>query len=119
MNNHKFKPKNLTSGDFRTPVNFFQYKHNGPYPNEVEKQLLYSCFADTYSPSMKDRDILSASKTSVGITIVIRDSIKTYIPTNKHIVEINDFRLSEKRYNVVEVRLDTPENGYITNVLGA
>ncbi|WP_217971490.1 hypothetical protein [Staphylococcus xylosus] len=118
MNNYKFKPRKLNAGDFRTPITFFEYKRSGPYPDEEEKDNLYSCFAEMYSPSMKDREVLSSFNTSVGMTIVIRDPLQTYIPNNKHIVEINDYRLTEKRLNIIEVRFDTPEKGYITLVLG-
>ncbi|HEC2222370.1 TPA: hypothetical protein R1951_002572, partial [Staphylococcus delphini] len=43
-----FKRKKLQSGDFRTPVTFYAYINEGPYPDESEEKEVFSCFAETY-----------------------------------------------------------------------
>lgn len=114
-----YKRKKLQSGDFRTPVIFYTYSNQGPYPDETEVDELYRCFAQTYSPSMKDLEILDVTNSEVGLSIVIRDPLQSYIPRTKHKVKVEDFRLERDTYNIKDIRLDTPESGFITMVLGA
>ncbi|EFS01048.1 gp8, partial [Listeria seeligeri FSL N1-067] len=43
----QFKPQKVQSGDLRTPVVFFEYQPvNGPEPGEIEKVILFECFAE-------------------------------------------------------------------------
>ncbi|MFF5513026.1 hypothetical protein ACFY3K_00595 [Staphylococcus capitis] len=114
----RFKNRSLQSGDFRTPVSFYSYVNDGPYPDDVEEKLLYKCFAETYSPSIKDREILDVNSAKQGLTIVIRDPYQTFTPNNKHVVLVDDFRLDVKTFNIYDVRLDTPGKGFITIALG-
>lgn len=113
-----YKRKKLQSGDFRTPVQFFTYVNDGPYPDEVEKDELFKCFAETYAPSMRDSEVLDVANNEVGLTIVIRDPLQTYIPRAIHKVKVEDYRLEQDIYNIKDIRLDTPEIGFITMVLG-
>lgn len=118
MNSKRINSKKLQSGDFRTPVIFYQYKKKGPYPDDLEKNKLYSCFAETYSPSMKDKEVLNVNETQYGLTIAIRDPLHSYTPNNKHSVEVEDFRLQNNLFNIYDVRFDKPERGFVTVVLG-
>lgn len=114
----RYKNKKVLSGDMRTPVIFYKYVNEGPYPDDVEDKEVYRCFAETYSPSLKDREILGVNETSQGLTIVIRDPLQSYTPINIHVVKVEDYRLEVNTFNIYEVRLDTPENGFITLILG-
>lgn len=112
-----FKNRKVLSGDFRTPVSFFQYENQGPYPDDVEETNLFNCFAETYSPSVKDRELLGVSDSTSGLSMVIRDPYQSYTPTAKHVVKVDDFRLQKQLFDIKDVRLDTPERGFITLVL--
>lgn len=114
----KFKNRKVQSGDMRTPVTFYQYVNEGPYPDDFEEKTLYQCFSHTYAPSMKDQEVLGVYEASLGLTIVIRDPWQDYTPKTNHIVRVEDFRLEQQTFNVYEVRLDAPETGFITIVLG-
>lgn len=114
-----YKRKKLQSGDFRTPVKFYTYANSGPYPDELEIDELYSCFAQTYAPSIKDFELLDVTGNEIGLSIVIRDPLQSYIPKSNHKVKVEDFRLEKDTYNIKSIRLDTPESGFITMVLGA
>lgn len=115
-----YKPKKISTGDLRTPVLFFEYKpKDGPDPGEVEKALLHECHAEIYSPSMKDLEILKSKETKQALTINIRDSKGQYVPTNKHFVEINDYRYKGIVWNVVDVVYDMQDNSFIKLILGA
>ncbi|MDW4295942.1 hypothetical protein QI059_01095 [Staphylococcus saprophyticus] len=114
----RYKSKKVQSGDLRTPVIFYQYKNEGPYPDDVEEVEVHRCYAETYNPSMKDRQILGVNESMQGLSMVIRDAYQSFTPNNRHIVFVEDFRLENPLFNVHEVRLDTPERGFITLVLG-
>lgn len=116
----EFKKKTTTNGKLRTPVVFFEYKPNdGPDPGEEEKDVLHGTFAEAYSPSMKDLEILSSTNTKEGLTIKIRDPKTSYLPSNKHKVEIEDYRYANKLWEIKEVRHDFTDNEFITILLGA
>lgn len=106
------------TGKLNTKVAFWQYKPNsGPEPGEREKKILYKARAEVYDPSMKDLEILNGKGTKKAVTIIIRDPRGKYVPTNKHYVEIEDYRLSES-WNIIDVRPDITGNRFLTIVLG-
>lgn len=112
------KPK-IDNGDLKTHVRFFEYRANdGPEPDEVEKALLYECLALAYNPSMKDREILNVGGTREGVTLKLRDPKVSYLPTNKHKVEINDYRYVGKVWEIVDIEHDFEDNHFIKIVLG-
>lgn len=114
-----YKPKEITTGDMRTPVVFFEYQPpKGPEPGDIEKKELYRCFCLAYNPSMKDMEILKVSDTKEGLTIKIRDPQSDYIPTNKHYVELQDYRYKNQLFNIVDVSYDLEHNEFIKIVLG-
>lgn len=112
-----YKNRKVQSGSYRTPVIFYEYENQGPYPDDIEKNELFKCFAETYSPSMKDREILGVNDSAQGLTIVIRDPLQSYTPHTKHMVQVEDYRLEQSLFNIKDVRLDTPERGCITIVM--
>lgn len=119
IKNQKYKPKEITTGDLRTPVVFFEFKPGkGPEPGDVKRKELFKCFALAYNPSMKDIEIIKATETKEGLTIKIRDPKQDYQPTNKHFVEVQDYRYENKIFNVVDVSYDLENNEFIKIILG-
>lgn len=117
--NPNYKRPKITAGDLQTPVVFYEYTpSDGFYPGEDEKQVLYQCTAEIYNPSMKDHDILNAFTTEQAVTINIRDPHQDYLPSNKHYVEIDDYRYTGIRWNILDVRNDFENNAFITILLG-
>ena len=115
------KPK-INSGNLRTPVQFWQFVPNdGPEPMEEKREKLYECFCLAYNPSMKDMEILNTKGTNEGLTIKIRDPHQDYIPTNKHKISIDDYRVlpKGKEWEIVDVSPDFEDNRFIKIVLGA
>lgn len=110
----QFKPNDIGSGDLRTPVTFYEYRpHKGPEPGEAEKQPLYNCFAEVYSASSKDIEILNSGRetqqlkvinTKNAVSINIRDSFGEYYPDTKHYAELDDYRFKGIRFNVMDVQ---------------
>ncbi|KAF1303669.1 phage head-tail adapter protein [Enterococcus sp. JM9B] len=120
MIHSNYKPPEIGTGDLKTPVSFFEYApSDGPEPDEVVKKNLYSCTALIYNPSMKDMTILEAKGTKEGVTIKIRDPYLDYVPTNKHKVEIDDYRYVNKKWEIIDVALDFENNAFVKIILGA
>ncbi|MGE6379769.1 phage head-tail adapter protein [Peribacillus muralis] len=133
----KFNPNKIGSGELRTPVSFYQYApHNGPEPGEGELVQVYECFAEVYSASMKDIEILNSGReqqqlkfinTKNAVTINIRDSFGEFFPDTEHYAEVQDDRYSKMidgerkfiRFNVIDVRPDLTKNDFITVLLAA
>lgn len=106
------------TGKLNTIICFWEYQpHKGPEPGDEEKVILYKARAEVYDPSKKDLEILNGKGTKKAVTIVIRDTRGQYIPSNKHYVEIDDYRLQGK-WNIIDVRNDISENRFITIILG-
>lgn len=115
----QYKPPDANAGDLRTPVVFYACApHDGPEPGESQKKILHECFAEVYNPSMKDIEVMKATDTKEAVTIRIRDTAGEFTPTNKHYVEIRDYRYSGKVFNAVDVRYDLKRNGFTTILLG-
>ncbi|MDT2648033.1 phage head-tail adapter protein [Enterococcus dongliensis] len=105
------------TGKLNTKINFWEYiPKKGPDPGEAEKKILYKARAELYDPSMKDLEILNGKGTKKAVTMVVRDPRGQYLPTNKHFVEIADYRMGEK-WNIVDVRNDFTDNRFITILL--
>lgn len=131
----KFNPNKIGSGELRTPVSFYQYAPNdGPEPGEGALVQVYECFAEVYSASMKDIEILNSGReqqqlkfmnTKNAVTINIRDSIGEYFPDTEHYAELEDDRYSKIiegqrqyiRFNVIDVRPNLKNNDLITVLL--
>jgi len=119
MKKQSYKTPDVHSGNLRTPVTFYEYAPaEGPDPGQQEKKILYQCYAQVYAPSMKDLEIMRATGTKEAVTIRIRDPGKEYIPTNKHFAEMDDYRYTGRRFDVVDVAYDVEKNRIVKMLLG-
>ncbi|EME3511815.1 MULTISPECIES: hypothetical protein [Enterococcus] len=122
--NPNYKKSKIVAGDLNIPVTFFSYEPNdSPDPGEKKKNILYECTALIYNPSMKDITILESKGTKEGLTIKIRDPLQSYVPNNKHKVEIKDYRCKfesggYKHWEIIDVSPDFESNNLIKIVLG-
>lgn len=117
-----YKTPKINSGNLRTPVQFWSFIPNdGPEPGEEKREKLFECYCLAYNPSMKDMEILHEKGTKEGLTIKIRDPHQDYIPTNKHKVIVNDYRIlpAGKEWEILDVSPDFEDNRFIKIVLGA
>ncbi|WP_112181382.1 head-tail adaptor protein [Paraliobacillus zengyii] len=117
MREFKYKPPRVHSGELRTPITFFEYTPNpGPEPGEKEETTLYECMAKIDEVWMKDVELAKSNGTLSDITIVIRDPLQDYIPTDKHYILIDHPQYKDNRYNVKQVQPD-PQNNRFINVI--
>lgn len=113
---NEYKSPRYRSSDFRIPVKFYEYEENsGPLPGEKKKKVLYECLAKVDGVWLKDLERAKQSGTLSEITVIIRDPIGTYTPSNKHYIEIDD-DLYPEHYNIVHVQPDVQERNIINIV---
>lgn len=115
---NEYKPPRLKSGDLRTPVTFYEYTENaGPMPGQKEKKELFKCMAKVDEIWLKDMELAKQNGTVSDVTIIIRDPIGSYVPTNKHYVSIDDPIYKDNRYNIKHVQPDVQDRRFI-NIIG-
>lgn len=108
MNPINFKIKKTVSGDYKTPVTFYEYRDTSPYPDEVEERKLYFCLAEMYNLSAKDWEILNVSTSKTGMTIVIPDALEDYTPRTNHVVEVEETQ-EESKFTIDDVKRHAKE----------
>ncbi|MFH0070536.1 phage head-tail adapter protein [Peribacillus sp. NPDC056705] len=119
MQPFKYKPPRVNTGDLRTPITFYEYAPNkGPEPGESEKEILHQAMAKVDHVWLKDMEMAKSNGTLSDITITIRDPQADYIPTNKHVLSIDDARYRDKRYNIKHVQPDLKKKDFIKIVAG-
>lgn len=122
--NPNYKRLKTGAGELRTPVSFYEEgPGDGPEPGDEELRRLHQTMAEVYNPSMKDWELLDTKNTKRAVTINIRDPLKEYQPTNKHLVEIEDlhFMKNERefiRWNVIDVQPSPRDSRLIKIILG-
>lgn len=114
---NEYKPPRYKSSDFRTPVKFYEYEEKeGPIPGEKPKKVLFECLAKVDGVWLKDLERAKQNNTLSEITVIIRDPIGSYVPNNKHYIEIDD-PLYPEPYNIRHVQPDV-QNRDIINIVG-
>lgn len=118
--NPNYKKPKTGAGELKHLVSFFEYKpKNGFETGDEEYKLLFRTMCEYYNPSLKDMEVLGTQNTKRGLTILIRDPLQDYQPTNKHRVELQDYHFvnGDKfiRWNVVNV---STQDGFIKIILG-
>ena len=111
-----FKKQQTGIGELRTPVFFYKVSNFGPRPTDKGmEELLFTCYAEVYNPSMKDLEILRTIEVKSGVTIKIRDPLLDYFPENTHLVRIEDRRYKDVLWQIIDIR---PDFDFITLTLG-
>lgn len=119
MRPFEYKPPSAHSGQLRTPVIFYEYQPNtGPEPGEMEKRILYKCFAKIEQVWMRDIEQAKANGTATDITVRFRDPQTEYVPSNKHYFEIDAAEFKGKRYNIKTARPDPQNHAFIRAIGG-
>lgn len=117
MRKFDYKSPRVHAGELRTPVIFYEYQENdGPEPGEKEKEILFECFAKVDEMWLKDLEIAKQNGTTSDVTIIIRDPMRDYIPTNKHYLSIDDPIYEDNRYNIKHVQPDVQDRNFINVV---
>lgn len=118
MNPFKYVPPRVNTGELRTRVTFFEYAPSeGPEPGEEKKKTLYEPWAKVEEVWMRDVEDAKANGTLTDVTIVIRDPLGDYWPTNKHRFEIHSREYEGVVFEIERAQPDL-QNHQFVNVIG-
>lgn len=105
--------------DLNTRIQFFEYTPNeGPEPGEVEKAVLWECWAEVYEPSVKDIESLSETNVFYSVTVRFRDARREFKPNNEHYLSILDESYKDNdgnyiRFNIKKIHPDAKSKQFI------
>ena len=120
MARRTYRAPRVQNGDLRTRIIFFTpVSEEGPMPGVDRYEMVYETWAKIDSVWMRDLELAKASGTASDLTITIRDAGHVFIPTNKHIIQIEDPLYAERVYNVKEVQPDMQARDFLRIVAGA
>ena len=107
------------NGTMRTLVTFKRVELDTSFDGrggELVEQ--FKAYADVYSPSNKDLNILGNQNVKNGATIKIRDPLTSYQPKNDDKVIIDDPRYSGQIWGIIDVQPDFHDRTFLKIILG-
>lgn len=115
----RFRETKLDRGVLRVPVVFFSAKTDDTLDGrDVAFEEIYKTMANVYNPSLKDVEISRGLAVKARATIQIRDPLGTFQPQNEHFVTVKARRFGSHKWQILDIRPDFQEQGYITLLLG-
>lgn len=107
------------NGTMRTLVTFKRVELDTSFDGrggELVEQ--FKTYADVYSPSNKDLNILGNQNVKNGATIKIRDPLTTYQPKNDDKVIIDDPRYAGQIWGIIDIQPDFHDRTFLKIILG-
>ncbi|MCO8297259.1 hypothetical protein [Tetragenococcus halophilus] len=101
---------NLNDLDYR--VAFYVVEDSGPEAGMAEWNELYSCFAGLYEPTQKDVQLGNLELSKKSVTLNIRNARPQFIPSVRHVFEIENGIYKGLFFNVKNVA-PAKTSGYI------
>lgn len=90
----------------------------GLHGRDIAHNKAFYTMGQVYSPSFKDIEIATGKSMKAKMTLKIRDPLSDYQPKNDHFVEVEDSRLSGKKWQIVDVRPDFDNRDFLIVVIG-
>ena len=91
---------------------------DGLHGRDVSFEKVFYTFAKVYSPSLKDIEISTGKSMEARMTLKIRDTLTSYQPDNRHFVQVNDHRLENKKWQIIDIRPDYDNRDFLIVVIG-
>ena len=115
----RYKKPEAQNGDLRTPLTFYTSKvEEGLHGRDIAHKKAFYTMGQVYSPSFKDIEIATGKSMKAKMTLKIRDPLSDYQPKNDQFVEVEDSRLSGKKWQIVDVRPDFDNRDFLIVVIG-
>ena len=115
----RYKKPEAQNGDLRTPLTFYTSKvEEGVDGRDVSYKKAFYTMGQVYSPSMKDIEIASGKAMRAKMTLKIRDPLADYQPENQHFVEVEDIRLTNKKWQIIDIRPDYDNRDFLIVIIG-
>ena len=115
----RYKKPEAQNGDLRTPLTFYTSQvEEGVDGRDVSYKKAFYTMGQVYSPSMKDIEIASGKSMRAKMTLKIRDPLADYQPENQHFVEVEDIRLTNKKWQIINIRPDYDNRDFLIVIIG-
>jgi hypothetical protein len=115
----RYKKPEAQNGDLRTPLTFYTSQvEEGVDGRDVSYKKAFYTMGQVYSPSMKDIEIASGKSMRAKMTLKIRDPLANYQPENQHFVEVEDIRLTNKKWQIIDIRPDYDNRDFLIVIIG-
>ena len=115
----RYKKPEAQNGDLRTPLTFYTSQvEEGVDGRDVSYKKAFFTMGQVYSPSMKDIEIASGKSMRAKMTLKIRDPLADYQPENQHFVEVEDIRLTNKKWQIIDIRPDYDNRDFLIVIIG-
>nr|DAE07885.1 MAG TPA: head closure knob [Siphoviridae sp. ct7xv9] len=115
----RYKKPEAQNGDLRTPLTFYTSQvEEGVDGRDVSYKKAFYTMGQVYSPSMKDIEIASGKSMRAKMTLKIRDPLADYQPENQHFVEVEDIRLTNKKWQIIDIRPDYDNRDFLIVIIG-
>lgn len=115
----RYKKPEAQNGDLRTHLTFYTSKvEEGLHGRDIAHKKAFYTMGQVYSPSFKDIEIATGKSMKAKMTLKIRDPLSDYQPKNDHFVQVEDSRLSGKKWQIVDVRPDFDNRDFLIVVIG-
>lgn len=109
MIRHNFKHKRVNAGSRDKIVEFYRVMNDGPEADSNEETKVFTAYANVYSSSSKDIEIVQSTRSENLITIKILDTNGEYIPlTNEKFKILHPF-YNVGFYEIKDISLDEEE----------
>ncbi|MCA1021797.1 phage head-tail adapter protein [Halobacillus litoralis] len=114
MRKFGYSPPRVQTGDLRTPIHFYKFQGNGgPMPGGTKEEKVFTAWAKIDSVWMKDLEIAKANGTLSDITIIMRDPLHEFVPSNLHFIKIDTPAYQNQKFNVKQVQPDLQNKQFI------
>ncbi|PKR79189.1 phage head-tail adapter protein [Halalkalibacillus sediminis] len=115
MRKFEYKPPRVHSGELRTPVKFYEAEPNeGPLPgSNIQQDPIYEAWAEIDEVWLRDVELAKSNGTLSDVTVIIRDPLADFIPSNKHYVEIDAPEYKGQLFNVKQAQPDMQHKDFI------
>lgn len=115
MRQNEYRKRRAHAGELRTPISFYKYKPvQGPYPDQVEEKLVYTCWGKVEQVWLKDLEQAKYNETVSDLTLLIRDPLQEFVPTNDHFLKVETYDYEGYVYNVESTQPDLQHRDFIT-----
>lgn len=111
----KYKPPEISSGDLRVPIAFFELVDSGPEPGMGSSAKVFEAFAEIYEPSAKDVQLGNLELGKTNITVVVRSSYPEYIPKVNNTFEVMSGIYSN---TVFDIKTVAPIDDHFIKIVG-
>lgn len=109
MIRHNFKHKRVNAGSRDKIVEFYSFENDGPEADGSTETKVFTAYANVYSSSSKDIEIVQSTRSENLITIKILDTNGEYIPSTNEKFKILHPFYDKGFYEIRDTSLDEEE----------